>query len=281
MSPTWRSEEVPVQSPVQVVGWARVLLRGSALLGVLVLGVLVTLLLRFIEAPVHGRTRPWTGWITVAVCRIALRLFGLRVDTEGTPMQEAGIFVANHSSWLDIFVLNAGAPLFFVSKSEVASWPGIGWLARVTGTIFVRRARQDAEAQRALLEDRIGAGQRLLFFPEGTSTDGQRVLPFKPTLFAALFSDTLKETHVQPVTVVYSAPDGQDPRFFGWWGDMAFGPHLLQVLACGSGGRVRVTWHAPLVVRDHENRKVLAREAERLVRSGHPLTEKASVETGQ
>lgn len=271
MNPTWQSEDMPDAVPIGPLGGVRAVLRGLTLALVLVAGVLVKLALRLVELPFHGASRPWSGWVTVAVCRTALRLLGLRLVTNGTPMRESGAFVANHSSWVDIFVLNAGTPLFFVSKAEVAGWPGIGWLARMTGTVFVRRDRREAAQQRAMLEDRMALGHRLLFFPEGTSTDGRRVLPFKPTLFAALMSDRVQQAHVQPVTVVYTAPDGADPRFYGWWGDMGFGPHLIQLLAARGKGRVEVTWHTPLPVSRFGDRKALAQAAEILVRSTHPL----------
>lgn len=244
----------------------------------LILGVFIKLFVRVLERPFHGPARPWSGWVTVFVCRLALPILGLRGTVTGKPMRSAGIYVANHSSWLDIFVLNAGAPLLFVSKSEVSGWPGIGWLARLTGTVFVRRTRQDAGAQRGVLEEQIRKGHRLLIFPEGTSTDGQRVLPFKTTLFAALFSEEMTDVYVQPVSVAYHAPAERDPRFFAWWGDMEFGPHLLQVLANGRGGRVEVTWHAPLPVSEFKDRKALARDAEVAVRRRHPL---GSVEADQ
>jgi 1-acyl-sn-glycerol-3-phosphate acyltransferase len=246
------------------------------LVSVLIVGVIAKLLLRVVEVPLHGASRPWSGWITVVVCRIALWILRLPVTTNGKPMQMAGVYVANHSSWLDIFVLNAAAPLYFVSKSEVADWPGIGWLARITDTVFVRRSAREAGQQRNLLENRILAGHRLLIFPEGTSTDGQRVLTFKSTLFAALYSDRLVGMSVQPVTVVYRAPESVDARLFGWWGDMDFGPHLLQVLAAPGGGHVEVTWHKPLAVSDYPDRKALAATAEARVRGAHPRGEKAA-----
>jgi 1-acyl-sn-glycerol-3-phosphate acyltransferase len=109
-----------------------------------------------------------------------------------------------------------------------------------------------------------------LFFPEGTSTDGRRVLPFKPTLFEAFFDPGLAPgLRVQPVSVAYHAPDGADPAFYGWWGDMEFAAHLLKVLAHPRGGSVTVVWHAPLVVADFAGRKPLARAAEEAVRAGH------------
>ncbi|MEO1025969.1 MAG: lysophospholipid acyltransferase family protein, partial [Pseudomonadota bacterium] len=201
------------------------------------------------------------------VCRYALRILGLTINHHGAPMAHPGAMVANHSSWLDIFALNSAGPLYFVSKSEVAQWPGIGWLARATGTVFVNRRAREAGTQKTLFEERLAAGHRLLFFPEGTSTDGQRVLPFKSTLFAGLISDP--GLWVQPVTVVYSAPEGEDARFYGWWGDMDFAPHLAQVLAQAPQGRVDVIWHAPVDVATFACRKSLARHCEAVVSAGH------------
>lgn len=268
MTPTWRSEDVPSIDAPGLAHRFRAVLRGFCLVIILLTGAVLSLVLRGIEALLHGQSRPWTGWVTVFVCRLSLVVLGLKVTTHGAPLRGKGVFVANHSSWLDILVLNAGAPLVFVSKAEVARWPGIGGLARLTGTVFVQRAAREAGQQKKLLEQRIAAGNRLLFFPEGTSTDGQRVLTFKPTLFAALYGN--EALAVQPVTVAYRAPEGFDRRFFSWWGDMSFGPHMAQVLSAPKGGSVAVTWHAPLNVTEFSDRKTLARAAEAAVRSAHP-----------
>jgi 1-acyl-sn-glycerol-3-phosphate acyltransferase len=234
------------------MGWARALPRGLMLGGVTYGGLLALLALRLIEAPIHGQARPWTPRITRAVCRAAFPVLGIRYRVTGKPMQHIGAVVANHGSWLDIFALNACQQVYFVSKSEVARWPGIGWLARATGTVFIRRDPREAKAQQQVFEDRIRAGHHLLFFPEGTSTDARRVLPFKTTLFAAFYSHGLdKVMQIQPVTVVYRAPEGEDERFYGWWGDMGFGPHLLKVLrlAQGAGRRLRGTGAGRTAVR--------------------------------
>lgn len=270
MKGTWDADEP--EEPVRIgpAGWLSVVLRGLAVGTVVFGGLAVLLLLRLFEKPLHGLQRPWTPYVTQSVCRVALVLMGLRLTVHGQQMQHHGAIVANHSSWLDIFVLNSRKNIYFVSKSEVAGWPGIGWLARATGTLFIRRDPREARAQTKLFEDRLLAGHKLLFFPEGTSTDGLRVLPFKSTLYAAFFSEHLKHRiWVQPVTLVYHAPKGASPRFYGWWGDMDFGSHLLKTLAAKRQGRIELIYHAPLRIDDFPNRKTLARATEDIVRADH------------
>jgi 1-acyl-sn-glycerol-3-phosphate acyltransferase len=202
-------------------------------------------------------------------CQSCLRAVGLTLSVTGTPMRGAGAIVANHASWMDIFVLNAVHRIYFVAKSEVAKWPLIGLVARSVGTVFIRRQARDAPQQKAVFLDRITQGDRLLFFPEGTSTDGQRVLPFKSTLFAAFFEEGLRDRMwVQPVTVRYVAPDGYDPWFYAWWGDTEFAAHLLAILSPVRKGEVHLTFHDPLRVSDFPDRKLLASAAEHAVRSG-------------
>lgn len=248
--------------------WLRVLRRGVPLAAIVFGGLVLLLLVRLVERPLCGLRRPVTPWITRAVCIAALALLGLRREVRGAVMRGTGAVVSNHASWLDIFALNASKRIYFVSKSEVATWPGIGWLARATGTVFIRRDPRDAAAQRAVFEERLRAGHRLLFFPEGTSTDGRRVLAFKTTLFAAFFSDGLPDMQVQPVTLAYRAPSGAADSFYGWWGDEAFAGHLLRMLAWRRHGRIVVTYHPPLAVGDYADRKALARAAEAAVRAG-------------
>ncbi|MBM1218781.1 1-acyl-sn-glycerol-3-phosphate acyltransferase [Ponticoccus sp. SC2-23] len=269
MTPTWRSETEPAHPSIGTIGWVRAVLRAVPLILVTFGGLALLLVLRLIERPVFGLTRPVTPYITQAVCRVAFVILGIRHRIEGRPITGEGAVVANHSSWLDIFALNARQRVYFVSKAEVAGWAGIGWLARATGTLFIERDRRQASDHVRTLEQRLHAGHQLLFFPEGTSTDGRRVLPFKPTLFAAFLSDDLRHDMViQPVSVVYHAPKGAEPRFYGWWGDMEFGPHLLSTLAAGRQGDVRVVYHPPVAVADYPDRKSLAAALERIVRDG-------------
>ncbi|QYK40315.1 MAG: 1-acyl-sn-glycerol-3-phosphate acyltransferase [Paracoccaceae bacterium] len=250
--------------------WLRIVLRGAPLFAVTYGCLVILLLVRLVERPLCGQARPVTPYITRFVCRSALRFMGLRLVRHGQPMRQKGAVVANHATWLDIFVLNACDCVYFVAKSEVAGWPGIGWLARATGTVFIARKGAEAKDQAAVFEARLKAGHRLLFFPEGTSTDALRVLPFKSTLFAAFFAEDLRDSlHVQPVSVVYHAPKGQDARLYGWWGDMEFGSHLARILAQPRQGRVEVTFHPPVAVSAFPDRKALAQHCERVIRSAH------------
>ena len=269
MSPTWQSETTPVFEKISAMGWVRVLRRGLPM-ALVTFGCLAILLVaRLVERPVFGKNRPITPYITQFVCKTAFLCMGMRHQVQGRPMTHSGAIVSNHASWLDIFAINALDRIYFVAKSEVAGWPGIGWLARATGTVFIRRNARDAKAQKDVFRDRLSNGHKLVFFPEGTSTDGKRVLVFKSTLFASFFDDDMpKGLWIQPATVIYTAPDGADPRFYGWWDAMEFGEHFLQVLAVRDPGSVKVIFHEPRAVADFPDRKSLALALENDVRAG-------------
>lgn len=269
MTEPWDGAPAPTPRALGLMEWLRIARRAAPLVLVLLICFPLLLIARVPERWIWGLHRPLTPYLTQLVCNVATRCLGLNRTVVGTPMRTPGAYVANHVTWLDIFVLNAGKRLYFVAKAEVAGWSGIGWLARGTGTVFIRRNRAEAAAQTKLFEDRLIAGHQLLFFPEGTSTDGHRVLPFKTTLFAAFFADRLKDRlSVQPVSVKYTAPPGADPRHYGWWGDMDFGPSLLQILATPGRGAVNVIYHAPLKVAEATTRKTLAKACEDAVRHG-------------
>ncbi len=259
----WAGETEQVLVPPQGLQWLRVAFRAFLILLAVFALIGPMFLLRKL-----GFKRQSQQLVRLA-CRSSLRVAGLTVTVEGEPMHRSGAVVANHASWMDIFVLNAVHRVFFVAKSEVRSWPVIGLVARAVGTVFIRRNALDASNQVDTILDRIGQGDRLLFFPEGTSTDGRRVLPFKSTLFAAFFDKNLKEAMwLQPVTLNYRAPEGRDPGFYAWWGETGFAEHLVAILAHVGAGEVHAVFHPPLKVSDFEDRKVLAKRTEELVRSG-------------
>lgn len=271
MSDTWRSQSEPPETRLDAIGWVIFGCRAVIFGGICFGGLAILLILRLIERPLFGSNRPVTPYLQQGVCKAFFAISGIRFRTTGRPMQAAGAVVANHTSWLDIFALSAPMRVFFVSKAEVRGWPGIGTLARATGTIFINRDRREARTQQDLFLARLRAGHNLLFFPEGTSTDGRRVLPFKSTLFAAFFDPALRDVlKIQPVTVIYRAAKTADPRFYGWWGDMSFSNHMVKVLGARRQGMVEVIYHDPLNVSDYDNRKALARACEDAVRAGMP-----------
>ena len=279
MSLVWHSDDVPAPVGITPAGWARVVARGAALGGLTFGSFALLLLVRLVERPLFGQGRPLTPFISQFVCRSAFVILGMRRYVHGVPIQ-SGAVVSNHASWLDIFTLNAGQRIYFVSKSDVRSWPGIGWLARATGTVFIKRDPREARRQADQLRARLALGHALLFFPEGTSTDGRRVLAFRSTLFAAFFDEQSRGGgELQPVTVVYRAPPGTDPRFYGWWGNMGFGAHLTKLLAAPRHGAVDVTYHPPIRISDHPDRKAIARHCESVVRA--ELLDRIGVADGQ
>lgn len=265
----WSPQTEPMPVRVSGLGWVLALARGLMLGVALCLGLAIVLVFRIFERPLAGHNRPISPFVTQGVCRAGLFILGLRYAVRGEPMRHRGAVVANHSSWIDIFALNACQRVYFVSKAEVAGWPGIGWLAKATGTVFIERNPKKAKAQQGLFESRIRAGHKLLFFPEGTSTDGLRVLPFKSTLFAAFFTHGMESILIiQPVSVIYRSPQGRDSRFYGWWGDTNLASHLLLTLAQWHQGGIEVVFHDPVSVADFQSRKDLAAYCEAAVRDG-------------
>lgn len=200
-----------------------------------------------------------------------LKLTGIRLTVNGWAAPGTTLFAANHASYLDIVVL--GSLLghgVFVAKSEVASWPLFGFLARLARSEFIVRNPLHAQRQCHGLAKRLQAGDSLIVFPEGTSSDGTLVKPFKSTLFAALdLAPSLGR--VQPVTLVYRNPA------CAWHGDMTLAPHLWQMFTC-SGGLVEVVFHDAVFRADFPDRKQLAKYCEVVIRDGLDATRFASFE---
>jgi len=206
--------------------------------------------------------------------RRCLRLLGLRTETHGTPSStHPTLFVANHVSYLDIEILGALLPASFVAKAEVASWPFFGLLAKLQRTVFIARESRRAAEQRDEMQARLEDGDDLILFPEGTSGDGNRVLPFKSALFAVAERtvDGAPLT-VQPVSVAYSKldglPMGRHMRpFFAWYGDMDLMPHMWEALSLGTV-TVEVTFHEPVTLADFGSRKALSQHCWQRVGQG-------------
>ncbi|HWA91529.1 MAG TPA: lysophospholipid acyltransferase family protein [Rhizomicrobium sp.] len=212
--------------------------------------------------------------------RFLCRLFGLNITVIGKPVQDRGVLmVSNHTSYLDIVALGGTARVSFVAKSEVEGWFFFGLMARLYETVFVERQRRtQTGAARDLLRDRLQAGDALVLFPEGTSNDGNRVLPFKSALMGAVESELgtadgqVAKVPVQPVTIAYvglhGMPMGRENRpLFAWYGDMDLIPHLWEAVTTGPVDVV-VQFHEAMTVDQMGGRKPLAAQAESIIRQG-------------
>jgi lyso-ornithine lipid O-acyltransferase len=263
----WNPEDTPDKSPLGLSGWIIAMVRLVAMATV-IYGLMVVLALTLLlEIPF--RSRPVSPYIVQIACKMSLAILGIKVNVHGRPMHHKGAIVSNHASWLDIFPLNAAAQVFFVSKAEVRKWPVIGLMARAAGTVFIERRTSQAKRHKSQFESRLIKGDRLLFFPEGTSTDSLRVMKFKSSLFAAFFEPSLVDIMwIQSASLIYHAPKGEDARYYGWWGDMPFGANFLKILGAKRTGSVDVVFHDPVRVLDFGDRKALAQHCEAQVRAG-------------
>ncbi len=209
--------------------------------------------------------------------RVLCKVIGVRITEVGTRTRETpALILANHASWLDIPVIGAIAPVVFVAKSEVATWPIFGTLAKLQRTVFIERERRHktGEAARAMAE-RLRGGDAVLLFPEGTSSDGVRILPFRSALIGAVHHAIGDSTHhqqvtVQPVSLAYvgigGVPVGRALRDkVAWYGDADLLPHLFNVVAAGAVD-ITVTWGEPVAYDINADRKQIARNAEAAVR---------------
>jgi 1-acyl-sn-glycerol-3-phosphate acyltransferase len=208
--------------------------------------------------------------------RVACPLAGLRVIVHGAPSASRPLMlVANHQSWADIIALGHVMPLSFIAKSEVREWPGFGMLARLQRTIFVERDDRRRTAEQAhAIADRLTAGDAMVLFAEGTTSDGNEVLPFKTALFgaaqAALRRSDANAVAIQPVSIAYvrahGLPLGRYHRpLAAWPGDVTLAPHLLRFLREGAID-VEISFAAPIVFTGESDRKAVARKAEAEVR---------------
>ena len=207
------------------------------------------------------------------------RMFGIRLHLIGKPVQDRGVLmVANHNGYFDILIISAAAKVSFVAKAEVAGWPLFGLMAKLQRSVFVDRGRRAAAVQSArVIRERLIAGEALALFPEGTSTDGNRIFPFKSALMGAVESDLGSDGRhdyvpVQPVSITYvgfhGLPLGRENRpLYAWYGDMDLMPHIWEAFKTGPLDVV-VEFHPPLSAGPARGRKQIAVLAEQACRDG-------------
>ena len=243
---------------------------------------LVLLLWTLAAAPIQALCLVLPGPSKVLFARaywaLFSRLLGLNVRVIGThASRQSGrpvVYVSNHSSWVDVPVVGGVLDGAFVAKGEIARWPVVNVVAWLGRTVFVTRRRGATGRERDAMRARLRAGDNLILFPEGTSSDGSRVLPFRTSFFAVAESgpDGKAPPLIQPVSVVYDRlgclPTGRASRpVFAWYGDMDIATHFWR-LGQRCGLRATVLLHAPLDPARFPDRKALSQAVWRIVADG-------------
>lgn len=221
------------------------------------------------SAPLADRA----GWMSRA-SRKCLRALGVSTRLEGS-LPQSGILAANHLGYLDILLLGSFGPMVFVSKADVVAWPVFGNLATKAGTIYVKRESRSAVAETSrAIDATLATGLPVVLFPEGTSSDGSSILPFRSSLLEPVAG---RPGLAVPAHLAYELPGGDVGRQVCYWGEMVFVPHLLGLARTrGVVGSVRIG--RPLA--EALDRKALARrlhaEVGALSKAGLPSATRAS-----
>ena len=192
------------------------------------------------------------------------RALAIRVEVRGDPVATTHVvYLGNHLSHLDVPVIGSVLDASFVAKEDVRQWPLIGMLCRLQRTVFVSRNPRRAAEVTAALSSALSSGLRLVIFPEGTTSNGSAVLPFKSSLFGVLADPANAHVVVQPMTIELlevddrKVGDGGDRDLYAYYGEMRLLPHLAAFMRC-SGARLRLTFHPPLPTAGGRQRKELA-----------------------
>jgi 1-acyl-sn-glycerol-3-phosphate acyltransferase len=209
--------------------------------------------------------------------RMVCALLGVRARVSGKPMHGHPLLVvSNHTSWLDIPVITSVLNVCFVAKSEVAGWPLIGLLAKLQRSVFVERHRRHKTGKaNAEIAQRLAASDAVVLFGEGTSSDGNRVLPFRSALMGAARDVVLsiepgRQVFIQPLSIAYTSfqglPMGRQHRpIAAWYGDILLFPHLMRIIRRGAIDVV-VTWGEPISYEANVDRKLIAKTLQARVR---------------
>lgn len=236
--------------------------------------LLLTLPLMPIQALFVALNLRWAHKLPVLYHRLCCRLFGIeRIVSGEIASTRPVLFVANHISYLDIEILGATVETCFVAKQEIAGWPFFGWLARLQQTVFVERRARGVAGERDELARRLEARANAVLFAEGTSSDGNRLLPFKSALFSVAERTVRGEPlTVQPVTLAYTQLDGLPlgrtiRPFIAWYGDMELAPHLWFALGLGKI-TAKIQFHPPVTLLAVGSRKALALHCQQTIAAG-------------
>jgi len=225
---------------------------------------IIFILCQFLRVPGHKKLVPF---FHAGTCRI----LGIGVSQTGEmSTARPTLYISNHVSYIDIFILGC-LPAFFIAKSEVAAWPVFGKLAEFQNTLFIERKAGRAKQQLDILKDHLKKGNSLTLFPEGTSTDGIHVEPFKSSLFeSAKLGEGQARVAIQPVTVAYTHYAGdlitsaQVRDHYAWYRNMPFLPHFLGLMPLKKVG-AKIHFHPICYIDEFQTRKDCADHCQKLV----------------
>lgn len=222
-----------------------------------------------------------TGWFRETIFppiwhRSIVRALGLRVKIVGRMAPTRPLLIAsNHISWVDISVIGAHFDVQFIAKAEMSNWPVMGYLSKLQRTVFVERERRRKSGQQASeIAQRMAAGHAMVLFPEGTTADGNFILPFKSSLFGAaglvLDETTVERVYIQPLSIAYTRVHGmamgrKHRAIYSWAGGEGLWPSLLKFLRAGSID-VELRFGEPVEFSKSAKRKQIAAEVETAVR---------------
>lgn len=199
--------------------------------------------------------------------KLVSSIFRIKVVVHGTPLKsKQTIFISNHISYLDIPAIGSILPASFVAKKDVESWPVFGFLSKLQQTAFISRDRADVKNVKYALDTMLEDGKSLIIFPEGTSTDGREVVPFKSSLFSLALKDNLPDLMIQPITLNMDTVDKkevktqEDRDLYSWHINMdtPLAEHLW-LFAKSKGAQISLTYHEPMRAQDFSDRKTLAK----------------------
>jgi 1-acyl-sn-glycerol-3-phosphate acyltransferase len=239
-------------TPVSLTGWLRLSMRAAGLIGLLLVFVPLHYLYRVIS---YGSPFP------MLFLRYAARVCGALVEVTGTHLKRDVFFVANHISWVDILALAGASGTAFVAKAELAEAPVVGWLASLNRTVFVKREHRMGVAEQInALKEALVDNWSVTVFPEGTTTDGQSLLPFKTSMLSVL-EPPPQGVLVQPVIIDYGAV----AEWIGWIGVEGGLNNAKRVLSRSGSFKLRLHFLEPFSPEDFRGRKAIGQESRRRI----------------
>ena len=239
-------------TPLSLAGWLRLTARALSLVGLIIIFVPLHYLYRVVS---YGSPFP------MLFLRYAARVCGAKVEVIGTHLKRDVFFVANHLSWIDILALAGASGTAFVAKAELAEAPVVGWLASLNRTVFVKREHRMGVAEQInALKEALVDNWSVTVFPEGTTTDGQSLLPFKTSMLSVL-EPPPPGVLVQPVIVDY----GPVAEWIGWVGEESGVNNAKRVLSRKGTFRVRLHYLEPFSPEDFRGRKAISHESRRRI----------------